>query len=481
MYSRRTIALVFQDYHDIDALEQNISTIPDYVDHVYLLGSFELEQNQAIVERLKGLAPEARISYNPGGADSRVAISAVYRQVIADGTDIAVIVIGDRSFDPLLFPYLLDPIVWGEADFVKGIKHVIPTSRTGLTVEAGQTNSVFIEQTKILPKTPEPVRLPQLIPSQRGIFAISRDGLEETRQDLLKERFWKGLIAIPCYNEALMIASVVLRSRAYVDDVLVVDDGSSDGTAIIAKRAGATVVTHIANRGYGSALRTCFEFAHKQEYDVMVILDGDGQHDPGDVPQLLQKMKETNADIVIGSRFLNKGFSGPFYRRLGLMIIDTISRSTGGAKTSDTQSGFRAYGRKAIDALVIREDSMGAGSEILQDARKQGLKIADVPILVRYDIPDTSSQNPIIHGFDVLFSMIWNLLVRRPLLFFTVPGFVMTLGGLYLSLMMIAGFLVAQDTTSVESTMAALVILIIGVISLFLGLTFAIMQKMRRP
>jgi glycosyltransferase involved in cell wall biosynthesis len=116
----------------------------------------------------------------------------------------------------------------------------------------------------------------------------------------------KTLAAIPCYNEGLAIESVVLKARRYVDAVLVVDDGSTDDTKEVAQEAGAVVVTHDVNKGYGAALRSCFEYAKANEVDCMVILDGDGQHDPSSIPQFVKAVTANGADIVIGSRFLEK-------------------------------------------------------------------------------------------------------------------------------------------------------------------------------
>ena len=112
----------------------------------------------------------------------------------------------------------------------------------------------------------------------------------------------KTIAAIPCYNEGLAIGSVVLKAKRHVDEVLVVDDGSTDDTAAIAEDAGAVVVTHDKNTGYGAAIRSCFDYAKQQNADIMVILDGDGQHDPSKIPDFVFEALTTNgADVVIGS------------------------------------------------------------------------------------------------------------------------------------------------------------------------------------
>ncbi len=99
----------------------------------------------------------------------------------------------------------------------------------------------------------------------------------------------KRIAAIPCYNEGLAIGSVVLKARKYVDKVLVVDDGSTDDTVEVATAAGAAVVSHVVNKGYGAAIRTCFNYAKENNFDVLITLDGDGQHDPSYIPEFINQ------------------------------------------------------------------------------------------------------------------------------------------------------------------------------------------------
>lgn len=239
------------------------------------------------------------------------------------------------------------------------------------------------------------------------------------------------IAAMPAYNEERYIAKTIVGARKYADVVLVVDDGSSDATVEIARALGALVIQHQTNQGYGGALRTIFETARTVQADALVILDADGQHSPEDIPPLLTRL-DGGADVVIGSRFLD-GSKGeiPAYRKVGMKVLDEMTEFAGsGLQVSDSQSGFRAYGKRAIEAVHISGEGMSAGSEILIQAADAGLVIAEVPITVRYDIEGTSSENPFSHGLGVLMNIVRLISLRRPLVFFGIPGTVFTVVGL---------------------------------------------------
>jgi glycosyltransferase involved in cell wall biosynthesis len=211
--------------------------------------------------------------------------------------------------------------------------------------------------------------------------------------------------AIPAYNEENSVGDIVLEAAKHVDKVLVIDDGSSDATSKIAESRGALTIRHRRNMGYGAAIRSCFETARKIGADVMIILDGDGQHDPKEIPILLESITRDNVDIVIGSRFLGPTNNGMArYRRFGIMLINIVTNFIMQGTLSDAQSGFRAYSKKAIDKMVITEDGMGASSEILIHAARMELSIGEVRITCKY-VKDGSSENPILHGAEVLIAI----------------------------------------------------------------------------
>lgn len=474
MYAQHSIGVVIRAGVDLQILKKTLEALPEYIDRIYAVQTLSGTGlgSDAVVG--SALQQDPRLTIFSGVEDyvPESVLGRTYQAAINDGVQVMVIHLGDTPLDSKVLPYLLDPIVWGEADFTRGNRHVSPVNNKKHSPDAAYNSSIFISRVKLSSQIRELDDLP------KGTFAVSQRGLEILEQNYLKDQSWKTLVAIPCFNEALVIGSLVLTVQRYVDDVLVVDDGSSDDTYKVAQGAGARVVRHKVNRGYGGALRTCFEFAQSHDYDVMVILDGDGQHDPGDIPLLIKQMKTTGADVVIGSRFLEKNYTMPLYRLVGMKVLDTMTRLTGKLDISDSQSGYRAYGRRAIEAITIADDAMGAGSEILTQLMEHELKIAEVPIRARYDLENTSSQNPLTHGLDVFDSLVWRVAGKRPLFFIGLPGFLLTVVGIY------AGILVLQDyaQTGHITTLFALLVaifLLVGVLGLFMGLTMDVIARVK--
>jgi len=241
---------------------------------------------------------------------------------------------------------------------------------------------------------------------------------------------------IPAYNEELTIAKVVLKARRHVDKVIVCDDGSTDMTAEIAEACGAEVIRHKKNMGYGAAIGSLFRRAREIGADIMVTLDADGQHDPDYIPRLIEPIMKGEADIVIGSRFLADEADVPAYRRIGIKIINWVTGRVSD-RISDTQSGFRAYSRKAIEAILPTEAGMGVSTEILLRAEEKGLRIKEVSARIIYEVGRPSKMNPIAHGLDVIFNTIKHLSIRHPLMFYGIPGMLCLFAALVSGLMLI--------------------------------------------
>ena len=319
------------------------------------------------------------------------------------------------------------------------------------------------------------------LPSAKDINKKFYVNVEQALENKNQLKSLKVIVAIPAFNEEVAIGSVVLRSLKYADEVYVIDDGSKDMTAEVAQLAGANVVKHEKNGGYGAAIKTCFETAKKANADIMVIIDSDGQHNPDDIPCLIKEMLDSKSDIVIGSRFVNgngKNQHIPAYRKFGMKVLDTATNAGTGLHISDSQSGFRAYSSNAIKSIILHDSDMGAGSEILVRAAEKNLKIVETPIHVRYDLKNTSSKNPISHGFGVLNNIITLISQRRPLLFFGIPGLLMLFIGTVFCFMVLETF---NDTRNVAIGYALIFMLctIIGVFSIFTGLTLMAIQNLK--
>ena len=212
------------------------------------------------------------------------------------------------------------------------------------------------------------------------------------------------VICIPAFNEEATIGDVVSRSKTYGAQIVVCDDGSADDTASEASKNGATVTTHLRNMGKGAALKTLLQEASKFHPDIIVTLDGDGQHDPSDIPLLTRPVLDGLADVVVGCRFNGKN-QIPFYRRFGNNLLNLITNWSAGTSIRDTQSGFRAYSSKVIPCISITENGMGVDSEILIELAKMGFKIEERDITVTYG-GDTSTLNPVSHIIRVIWSIV---------------------------------------------------------------------------
>ena len=221
----------------------------------------------------------------------------------------------------------------------------------------------------------------------------------------------KTVVIIPAFNEQAAIGSVVEKSLQYVDDVLVVDDGSSDNTSEIAKSAGASLLKHPTNFGKGVSLRDAF--GRVKGYDIVVTIDGDGQHNPDEIPDLIKPIMESRADFVNGSRYIN-GFdeNTPTYRRVGQRVLDIATNVTAGTSVTDSQSGFRAFQGDTISCYKFRDPGFGIESEMIADAAQNNLKILEVPITVKYDVENSSTKGPVTHGVGVLLKILKDKFIR---------------------------------------------------------------------
>jgi glycosyltransferase involved in cell wall biosynthesis len=274
------------------------------------------------------------------------------------------------------------------------------------------------------------------------------------------------LAGIAAYNEARYIGSILLQARQYVDEVIVVDDGSKDNTAKIAELAGATVIRHDKNRGKGAAIQSILAEAKRRNPDILILLDADSQHDPNEIPSLIKAILE-GSDLVIGSREAQKGKT-PTYRRIGQKVLLRSTRLLTKNRLSDSESGFRALSPKAIDELELKEHGFAIESEMISDAADKNLKLAEVPISNIYT-RDGSTFNPVKHGLGVLSRIIVMISQRRPLFFFGLAGGALLLIGLIIGIRVLH-IATTTGNLAIGSAVLTALFIIAGILSIFTGI-----------
>ena len=220
-----------------------------------------------------------------------------------------------------------------------------------------------------------------------------------TKDELLKLNKNKKLIpdviaVIPAYNAESTIKLVVSKVRRKIERCIIVDDGSSDKTALLAKEAGAELLVHISNRGKGAAIKSAFEFLKKQDFKYLILLDADGQHEPGEALRFLQQAKRRYADVVCGNRMKNTN-TMPKIRVKTNKIMSRITSWLCRTNLSDTQCGYRLLSKRAVNNIEIKKDNFEVDTEMLFQASKLGYRITEATISTIYTNNHSSHINPV--------------------------------------------------------------------------------------
>lgn len=190
---------------------------------------------------------------------------------------------------------------------------------------------------------------------------------------------------VPAYNEEKRIGSVIRSLFDHVDEVIVVNDGSSDRTAQIALETGATVISHRINRGQGAALETGHEYARRRGADYVIHFDADGQFHVEDIAPALQKLQESQVDVLLGSRFLQKNTKIPWQKKYILLpLARFFHKKYLRLHLSDVHNGFRIFNQKALHHIRIKQDRMAHATEILQHIQRNNLTFVEHPVKVTY-------------------------------------------------------------------------------------------------
>ena len=345
------------------------------------------------------------------------------------------------------------------------------------------------------------------------------------------------ITVIPAYNEGITIGSVVLGCSKYSREVIVVDDGSADNTAEIARLAGATVIEHTRNQGKAQAIKTAFKAAMDMGAETVIMIDADGQHNPDEIPIVAAPILNDEADLVIGSRFIGEGNDIPAYRQIGQKTLNyatnissasgngnekngkgngngngtngngnnnkdsknsrdnnsnttinntnantTTNETSGNAptyKSTDSQSGFRALGPRALRNCTFSSNGYSLETDMITHMVEQGMRIIEVPISVRYEVPHKHKKNPVSHGFDIMSDIVGAIGYKRPLLFFGIPGSILAISGCAIGLYIFSE-LYKNGTFHYTMAIVAITALVLGLMLITSGLILnSLVQIMR--
>jgi glycosyltransferase involved in cell wall biosynthesis len=215
-------------------------------------------------------------------------------------------------------------------------------------------------------------------------------------------------VVIPAYNEAKVLGDVLseLREHDPSYNVVVVDDGSSDGTQDAARRAGVHVVVHPVNLGQGAALATGIEYALQKGAVVVVTFDADGQMRAEDIGLLVNQVVDNEIDVALGSRFLTSPPEGmPLTKKIGLRLATVLTRLTTGLNITDTHNGIRAFKAEALRRITITQNRMAHASEILSEISRNKLRYREVPVTIRYTRYSKAKGQSVLNAINILFEL----------------------------------------------------------------------------
>jgi glycosyltransferase involved in cell wall biosynthesis len=354
-------------------------------------------------------------------------------------------------------------MVWYRLKLV--INYIASTSQ--LLIEYLIENKVFfIKQLTFCPRDLKG----QFMQTSQDLLPSSAIQVDENPEVFMGRKI---IVIIPAYNEERFIGSVILKLKKFPVEVIVVDDGSTDETASIAKMAGVVVFRQESNQGKGTALNTGLHAARESSPDVIVMLDADGQHLPEELPRIIKPILDGEADIVVGSRYINNTSNTPLIRRWGHRFINLATTLPSGVSVTDSQSGYRAFSRRAFELADFHSNGFSVESEMQFLAHEHHLKVLEVPITIRYT--DKAKRSPFRQGMIVLGGIIKLTGQYRPLFYFGVPGLLILILGIGW------GFIVVQryEQTHVLATGYAMICLLLCIIGLIMLSTGFILHSVR--
>ena len=368
---------------------------------------------------------------------------------------------------------LMDIMLKGKMDGIEAAEKIRKFQDNHIIYTTAYSDAELLERAKLT--QPNGYILKPLI--SKEVDANIQMALYKNKIDKEDEELPQRLAAvIPAYNEQVAIGTMVLNTKLYVDRVIVVDDGSTDKTAEVAVLAGAELVKHETNMGKGKALESGFKAAEGAE--IILTIDGDGQHKTSDIPKILKPIIVGEADIVNGSRYISDNEKNtPAYRRLGQNVLDKATNINAQTNITDSQSGLRAFAAYTVPIFKFRESGYGIESEMIIEAANAGYRIQEVEIDVRYDVNGSKKLHPLTHGLGVLVKLLQDIEFNRPLYYFTFPGVIMIIIGVSAGLVFFSAYLGGHTSSLAGTTLAAL-LAIAGTFIAFTGLILHTISRM---
>jgi glycosyltransferase involved in cell wall biosynthesis len=287
----------------------------------------------------------------------------------------------------------------------------------------------------------------------------------------------KLIAIIPAFNEESTIGDVIKATSRFVDEILVISDGSTDNTTTIAKSAGATVIDNIVNRGLGKTIKRGYAEAIKRGADIVVQIDADGQYDPQEIPKLIQPILDNKADLVLGTRLENLKYEMPWLKKQGNKAFTWLLRRLTGADIKDGQTGFRATRKEVFETVEIQGDFTYTQEMIVKTA-KEGWRIANVPVNFYQRSAGESRlmSSPLSYAWRAGIIIFRTMRDYDPLKFFGLPGLILIIGGLVLG----AGILYKFAAIGIIGHTPAVVFTALLIMSGIQLLFLALMADMRR-
>jgi len=282
----------------------------------------------------------------------------------------------------------------------------------------------------------------------------------------------KLIVFIPAYNEERTIGSIVLLAKKY-GEVFIIDDGSDDRTAEIAQKAGASVMAHKKNMGYGAALKSALAAARKMDASAFVFMDADGQHDADEIPVVAGPVLDGRADLCQGSRFLGKFVSAPVGRREGVAFINKLSSVQNGKQEVDSQCGFRVISKKAAQKINVEADGYVGSAEMVASAQHFGLRVAEVPVHVKYF---SERNNPFQQGAGLVDYVAGQVIRKNPLALFAGMGTVLLVVSALFGVFVVDTFYTRHELAT-GSAFLTVFFGIAGMIMVLIGLNLYTLKK----